>query len=259
MPHQTNKSPRIGVGYTDPEQQDRAEKLAAQLGLPRAAEGANFDFIMRCTDQRLELIRQNDPALTGSVWVDFVQGPSGYRRVRGGSEMLIRAIGHKKNMPTSVLDATGGLGRDTFIMASRGCHVHIVEENPIVAALLKDGLCRASEHPDTKEICSRIRLTIGDSCQLLTRKSRTGKYDVIYLDPMFPKRSKSARVKKELQILQLLVGGENGTDLLFAAALKEAEKRVVVKRPKSAPPLPGRSPSYSLGGKTTRFDVYLTG
>jgi 16S rRNA (guanine1516-N2)-methyltransferase len=257
MPFRTDTSPRIGVGYTAPEQQNRAEKLAAQLGLPMAAEGTNYDFILRCTDERIELVRLNDPALTGSVWVEFTLGPTGYRRIRGGSEMLIRAIGHKKNRKTSVLDATGGLGRDTFIMAAHGCDVHIVEKNPIVAALLEDGLRRASEHPDTKEICARIQLTVGDSCHLLSKESRTGKYDVIYLDPMFPERSKSARVKKDLQVLQLIVEGKSNTDTLFTAALKAAGKRVVIKRPKNAPPLPGKIPSHSISSKAIRFDVYL--
>jgi 16S rRNA (guanine1516-N2)-methyltransferase len=32
---------------------------------------------------------------------------------------------------------------------------------------------------------------------------------------------------------------------------------VVVKRPRTAPPLADRKPDYSLDGKSVRFDVYL--
>lgn len=247
----------IAVEYAGQEQEQRALRLAQKLGLPIAAEGQRYDLILRCSETGLELFRPGDPLLTGSVRAEFVDGPSGYRRIRGGSEMLIRAIGHKKNTRTSVLDATGGLGRDAFIMASHGCQVHVFEKNPVAAAVLEDGLRRACEHPDTKRISDRIRLTVGDSCKFLLSEDRVAQFDVIYLDPMFPERSKSARVKKELQILQQLVGHDENIENLFAAALQTARKRVVVKRPKTAPPLRGPAPSYNISGKTTRFDVYL--
>ncbi len=250
---------KIGIQFSSPEHKQRAVELGERLGLPMAADVESCDFILRCTELGLELFRPGDQSLTGSVRAEFIDGPSGYRRLRGGPEMLIRAIGHKKNNRTSVLDATGGLGRDAFIMASHGCQVHVVEKNPVAGALLEDGLRRASEHPDTTKISGRIRLTVTDSYQFLLAGNREEQYDVIYLDPMFPKRSKSARVKKELQVLQLLVGqADDDTDKLFEAALQAAGKRVVVKRPKTAPPLQGRAPSHSLSGKTTRFDVYLT-
>jgi len=81
--------------------------------------------------------------------------------------------------------------------------------------------------------------------------------DVVYLDPMFPARRKSARVKKELQILQMLAVNSTPHEQLLEAALASAGNRVVVKRPRKAPPLTSRSPSHSLSGKTIRFDVYI--
>jgi 16S rRNA (guanine1516-N2)-methyltransferase len=252
-----NKIPAIAVKYEAAEQKERALRLAEKLELPVAEDGHRYDFILHCSDEGLELFRTGDPLLTGSVRAEFVGGKSGYRRNHGGTEMLVRAIGHKKNSRTRVLDATGGLGRDAFIMASHGCHVHIIEKNPVAAALLEDGLRRAAEHPDTKSISGRIRLTVGDSCEFLQAENQEEQFDVIYLDPMFPKRSKSALVKKELQILQLLVGYDDYTENLFAAALQNAGKRVVVKRPKTAQPLSGRAPSHNISSKTIRFDVYL--
>jgi 16S rRNA (guanine1516-N2)-methyltransferase len=71
---------------------------------------------------------------------------------------------------------------------------------------------------------------------------------------MFPPRRKSAKVKKELQLLQLLAHGEDCG--LLEAALAAARK-VVVKRPVKAAPLSALAPDYSLAGKTVRFDVYL--
>lgn len=254
-----HRAPAIALEYAGPQHKQWALQLARKLGLPLTTEDKQYDLILRCTDKGLELFRPGDSRMTGSVRAEFVAGPSGYRRSRGGTEMLIRAIGHKVNMQTRVLDATGGLGRDAFIMASHGCLVRVAEKNSVAAALLEDGLLRAAAQPETAVISERISLIAGDSIDILRSENKEKRFDVIYLDPMFPKRSKSARVKKELQILQQLVGSDDDIEKLFALALQKTGKRVVVKRPKGAPPLPGQKPSYNLSGRTIRFDVYLVG
>jgi 16S rRNA (guanine1516-N2)-methyltransferase len=170
--------------------------------------------------------------------------------------MLIRAIGFRQQEPPLVLDATGGLGRDAFLMAGRGCRVHLVERNSIVAALLQDGLQRAAKHPATRDACARIRVSTADSLQII-RDGGAHDYDVIYLDPMYPERTKSALAKKDMQVLQQLLGRQDDAGQLLAAALETGAARVVVKRPRTVPPLAAHPPSHSLGGKTTRFDVYL--
>ena len=86
-----------------------------------------------------------------------------------------------------------------------------------------------------------------------------GSTDVVYLDPMFPSRRKSARVKKEMWLFQQLLEAGDTSEGLLDAALAAAGKRVVVKRPAKAPPLGDRTPAFQLPGKTVRFDVYLPG
>ncbi|MDP2105284.1 MAG: class I SAM-dependent methyltransferase, partial [Desulfobulbaceae bacterium] len=81
--------------------------------------------------------------------------------------------------------------------------------------------------------------------------------EVVYLDPMYPHRTKSALVKKEMRILRLLVGDDPDAPKLLAAALACARERVVVKRPIKAEPITGPTPSMAIIGKTGRFDVYL--
>lgn len=251
-------TPLVGIFYTESDQKERAEQLAHSLELPVITDSTGYDFVLSYINDRLNLSTPNDPSNPGKVHVEFIQGAAGFRRKQGRKEMLIKAIGFRKNQPLSVLDATGGMGKDTFLMAGYGCRVHALERNRIVAALLQDGLRRASQHAATHNIAEKIHLSIQDSLQFLHSSIGLEKeYDVIYLDPMFPKRDKSALVKKEMQILQKLIGYENDTDHLFATALKVAGKRVVVKRPKIAPPLTGSTPSFSLSGKTTRFDVYM--
>ncbi len=251
---------RAGVAFDRPGLAAEAAGLARQLKLPLVPPVAeNLDFVLLRTATRLELRWTGDVALAAPVWAEFVKGPAGYRRRRGGREMLIRAIGVKQGRPPSVLDATGGMGRDAFLLAGCGCTVHIFERNPVVAALLRDGLLRAAENPETRESAGRIHLVAADSRKFLENMTNRGEnIDVVYLDPMFPERTKSARVKKELQILRLLVGGEDDTKRLLTAALNAAGNRAVVKRPKSAPPLAGPKPSHCLNGGTTRFDVYMT-
>lgn len=246
-----------GVAWTDPAQRAAAGELARSLGLPVAGDAEDFAFILRLTPLHLELLCPGHPSLPGAVRVDFVRGPAGYRRRHGGGETLIRALGHKTSQRTVVMDATGGWGDDALVMAVHGCEVLLVERHPVVAALLRDGLRRAAGHPDTKDIAAAIHLTAGDSLQAMHRFRTSGRaVDVVYLDPMFPVRRKTAKVRKKLQMLQLLVGPEDGGELLLPAALQTAQKRVVVKRPLSAPFLGGLRPTHSYRGRTIRFDVY---
>ncbi len=249
--------PLVGIYYTEQAQKNKAEQLASTLDLPVTNTIAGYDLLLLVED-KLSLFIPNEPLQKGKVCAEFVTGAAGYRRKYSKKEMLLKAIGFRKGIPLKVLDVTGGLGKDSFLMASHGCIVHILEKNRIVAALLEDGLRRASEHPDTCKISARIRLSIQDSVQfLLTLSSTERLYDVVYLDPMYPERSKNALVKKEMQMLQKLIGHESDDLQLFRAALKTAGKRVVVKRPRTAPPIEGRKPTHTIIGKTTRYDVYM--
>ena len=252
-------NPDIAVTALDPKRIAEAEKLAAELDLPMARPGDSLHMLLRYTSKGLDLVKPNDPNLTGSVRVEFTKGKAAFRRRQQKQEMLIRAIGFKGGAPPTVIDGTGGLGRDCFILAVAGCRIQVFEREPVIAALLSDGLKRALIHPETSEIAQRIRLTACDTVTALQKIQQSGQQvDVVYLDPMFPERRKSAQVKKELQMLQMLVTDDSSTEKLLAAALSTAAKRVVVKRPLRAPYLADRSPSHSLSGKTIRFDVYIT-
>ncbi len=251
--------PRTGVYYTEPGEKKRAQQLADSLGLPLSEEYGFHDFVLVYVNDRLCLSMSNEPLQKGHmICAEFVRGAAGYRRKRGQKEMLLRAIGYRRDNPPAVLDATGGLGKDCFLMAGHGCVVHVLERNRIVFALLQDGLRRAAEHPDTAAIADSIRLTMQDSEDYLNALADgEKKYDVVYLDPMFPERSKSALVKKEMQMLQKLLDPQNDSARLVSTALAAAGRRVVVKRPGKAPPLTGPAPSHSLTGRTTRYDVYM--
>jgi 16S rRNA (guanine1516-N2)-methyltransferase len=184
------------------------------------------------------------------VAVDFVHA---LQHRHPGKELLIKALGGKR--PT-VVDATAGLGRDSFVMATNGCTVTMCERMPVVAALLEDGLMRANISIDTMEIAARMSLVKCGAADYLERLSAMDFPDVVYLDPMFPVSGKSALVKKEMRLFHSLVGLDEDSAALLDIALQRARHRVVVKRPPKAPYLAERKPQLSVSGKAVRFDIY---
>ena len=80
---------------------------------------------------------------------------------------------------------------------------------------------------------------------------------LIYLDPKFPGRDKSALVKKEMRFFHDIVGKDDDSALLLELALIRAIERVIVKRPIKADTLNSRKPDFEIRGKTIRYDVYL--
>ncbi len=199
-----------------------------------------------------------DEKKLGAIRVDFVTGAAAHRRKFGGGkgQAIAKAIGLNKGVTPHVLDATAGLGRDAFVLAALGCKVSLFERHPVVAALLYDGLQRAYLDAEIGPWMEQnMTITFGSSHSLLPDTNLTP--DVVYLDPMFPHREKSAQVKKEMRVFQSLVGQDLDADNLLPDALKLASKRVVVKRPDYAPDLNGVAPSMSIKTKKNRFDVYV--
>lgn len=194
----------------------------------------------------------------GPVRAEFVTGKAGYRREHGGGtgQLIAKAVGLQKTRQSlKVLDATAGLGQDAFVLASLGCQVTLLERSPVIHAILSDGLARAALNEQCADIVARMRLEADDSLQWF-QAAEPGAVDVVYLDPMFPHRDKSALVKKEMQVFQQVVGEDPDSDGLLEAALAVAEYRVVVKRPRKAEPLAGRAPTTRIEGKSSRYDVY---
>ena len=193
--------------------------------------------------------------------VDFVAGKAGHRRRFGGGrgQLVAKACGLTKGVTPSIVDATAGLGRDAFVLASLGAQVLLVERVAAIAALLEDGLKRAARHSDTADIAARMVLRHGDAAQSLAElvASTDVSPQVIHLDPMFPHREKSALVKKEMRLFRELAGDDNDAPRLLEAALDVATHRVVVKRPRKAPPIAGPAPQHTLEGKTSRYDLYV--
>lgn len=243
----------IPVTAATPDLLDAARAVAERWGL---AFGERPAAALRLvlTPEGLALL-QSGPGAPGPVMVDFVGGAVGHRRRFGGGrgQPIARAAGLRRGVTPSVVDATAGLGRDAFVLASLGCPLTLIERSPVAAALLEDGLRRGALAAEVAPIVARMSLVYGDAAALLPGL----RADVVYLDPMYPHRDSTALVKKEMRLFQALLGPDADSDRLLPAALAAARARVVVKRPAAAPPLAGERPTLDIRTKNHRFDVYL--
>lgn len=261
---------RIAIVNTanDKPRREWADALSETLKLPLFYSPQNisqeFDLLFVVTDTRMEL-RETGKRAAGPVYVDFISGPVAQRRISQGSrrQLIARAVGIR-GKPLSVIDATAGLGQDAFMLACLGCTVTAIERSPLLVALLNDGMERAKKtrplDTQLQSILKRIKLIEGDARDVLKQNadphSEDQYPDVIYLDPMYPERGKSALSRKEMQICRKLVGDDADIDSLMTLAMEKAVKRVVVKRHPHTPPLADR-PSLCFKGKKVRYDVYL--
>lgn len=244
---------------------DKANELGQQLQLPvfeckptgkkKQFTGEQWQLVVTQKGLVLRLSTQPD---WGDIYVDFCAASLAYRRQHGGGkkEPLVRAAGLHKNTNQRILDCTAGMGVDSFVLASAGGHVTMLERQFHIAALLDDALERAAL--SSLDIVERLQLVNVDAIAYLSDTPAT--FDVIYLDPMFPHKRKSALVKKEMQAFQKLIGADIDSARIMTLALQQAERRVVVKRPNHAEPLDneqGRTPDLAVTSKKHRYDVYL--
>ena len=240
-----------------------AAALAERLQLPQSTVDCPIPafFALQLGPDGLQFVDLG-PEAPGPLRVDFTGGAVAHRRQFGGGsgQMIAKAVGIQPGIRPRVLDATAGLGRDAFVLATLGCPVTLIERQPVIGELLADGLARAADDPETAPIVARMCLLRGDAIETLRALAAAGdepaRPQVIYLDPMFPERDKSALVKKEMRLFKPLAGNDDDAPALLAAALALASHRVVVKRPRKAPPIAGPAPSHALTGNSSRFDVY---
>jgi 16S rRNA (guanine1516-N2)-methyltransferase len=248
-----------------PDFADRAGEIAARLSLPLVESEPDVEMLVLEVSAQLTLRpaaladKRGRRKASAGISVDFVSGKAAHRRQFGGGrgQPLARALGLKSGRSPSIIDATAGLGRDAFVLATLGCRVQMIEREPLLAELLADGLRRGLADSETAEICQRLALLNANAADWMRQLDASDAPDCIYLDPMYPHRDKAAAVKKEMQIVQQIAGPDLDSAELLAAALDCARARVVVKRPKGAPTLEGPAPSAAVSGPNTRYDLYV--
>ncbi len=209
------------------------------------------DWQLTLTDTDTYCLTQRSTKL--SLNLDFRQGNYRHRQQAIGKEPLLNAVKIQKKSPKTIIDATPGVLKDSFMLANRGIDIIAIERNPLLYVMVK----KALSHFDTDSQTDNIHIDyhFGDAKDLLANFHA----DIIYLDPMYPPKRKSAQVKKEMQILHQVIGADSDSDELFHAAKKQGS-RLVVKRPSYATPIANSKPSFSYSTDkrgATRFDIYL--
>lgn len=251
--------PSIAILPSTAEQLRHATLLAEQLHLPLTMQReTDHDYLLLVTTSYIGL--QKNQAHTLPLYIDFAGGKLNYRgqHISLRKEAVARALGLKTKAPKKIIDATGGLARDTYVLASLGFSITLLERSPIIYTLISDAITRGLQNPAIAERMQRITLIQTDAITYLHSLATDKQPDLIYLDPMFPERKKSALPKQDMLIFHDIVGDDLDADELLNAALSCAKERVVVKRPRKAPPLSGNNaPSFSLEGSSSRFDIYL--
>lgn len=226
------------------------EEVASRFGLPprRAPDQSHYGLWFDGSGWSLHA-----PTVLcfSPLQLDFSSGTLGYRlRQAGRRQPLARAIGLSQGTQPHIMDATAGLGRDAGVMAQLGCKVTMIERSPVMSFLLSEGWTRSAPH----DISNNVRIQCADAREALLQNIIEP--DVIYLDPMYPHRDKSALVKKEMRIIRDLVGNDDDAQELLRAALASNAKRIVVKRPRNAPPIEGPKAFRQIVSPNTRYDIY---
>jgi len=145
------------------------------------------------------------------------------------------------------------------VLATLGCPVTMLERSSIIFCLIENAIERASLNEKFAPILEQgFNLINRDANEYIEEqlRAKAAPPDVIYIDPMYPHRKKSALVKKDMQILQRLHGVDDNPATLLENALRFAKKRVVVKRPVQAETLSEKKPNTRIKSKKTRYDIY---
>lgn len=190
---------------------------------------------------------------TNTLAFSFTKGAYWQRLKKGQHERLAKLC--KPARSSAVLDMTAGLLQDSLILARCGFQVTALERNDELWQVAQNSL--QAFMAETGYSDTGLRLTHLRADAALWQPDRD--YAVVYLDPMFPERDKSAAVTKEAQYLQSKEqpASTDEEQALLANARAIASKRVIVKRPANAPYLAEQGPDFSDAGKAIRYDVYL--
>lgn len=233
-----------------------AKHFAEQHALSYSPEKLSTPYVLEFNEGATRLLQRGKGA-PGPISASFLNGKVAHRRQFGGGkgQLIAKAVGVQSGIMPRVLDATAGLGRDAFVLATLGCEVTMLERSPVVAELLRSALQEAQQS-EVAEIIARMHLIDSSALTWMSEQAEVVA-DVVYLDPMYPTREKSALVKKEMRAFHDLVGADPDADALLPLAMSCARCRVVVKRPRLGEQLGERPPTLTLSGKSCRYDIYV--
>lgn len=163
---------------------------------------------------------------------------------------LKKAIGYGGESSKRILDCTGGLGHDAFILALLGQNVTVVDKNKglcILFELALESLPQTSYFLEAKE---RITIINDNSASFIDKLLD---YDVVYIDPMFKDKGTAGRSGVMSLISDYLDDFTDVSDVL----IRYKFNRMVIKRQKQFKQSGNGSPSFILSGKSINFHVFI--
>ena len=188
----------------------------------------------------------------------FIEGPILHRLKygKGRGQNLAKAVGMKFNKNRNIIDGTAGLGYDSFILASLGAKVTLIERSQKMHEILQNGIDEAKSFGgEIEKIINRMELLFGDSKDILPKLTP----EVIMIDTMYKERKKTALVKNNMRLVREIVGPDTDYIELLEVALNCAKNRVVLKQPRYAEPIKDiKKCSHQIIGKTIRYDIFMT-
>ena len=210
-----------------------AARTAAELGIPNVPRGSDSLDEMRTAygvDAVLVARRGLLTAVTAEGELFFHPGMAHLRikNLRSGQgDHLVHALGLTEGM--CVLDCTLGTGADaiieSFAVGAAGS-VTALETNPIIAAVIGDGLAHATgDNYEMHAAMRRISVHAADALDYL-RAQEDGSYDAVYFDPMF---RRPVHESEGMNALRVLADARALTEEVIAEARRVARRRVVMK------------------------------
>ena len=96
------------------------EAIIEESGLPKVAKIPDAGLYLQADADGIALRKAGEKS---AVRADFTGGTAHYRRTKGGGELIAKAVNHTTK--PKIWDATGGLGRDAFVLAAAGLPVEV--------------------------------------------------------------------------------------------------------------------------------------
>ena len=235
-----------GIKVLNLSSKKRADELSKKYNIPLINSKSTKSYISM--DKKSILHFENN-----KLENSFIAGRFSTRIKQYQSETLLKkAVGWQSSVQKHILDATGGLGHDSFILALLGQKITLLEKNTGLCILIEEALNNLPNLSYFNDAKNNISVINNDSRAFL---SSAENFDVIYVDPMFNSKKKLKRTK-QMQFLDNYLEEYDDPSVEF---YKSNFKRLVIKKELRAAPSIKDCSAISFKGSSVRYDVYSKG
>ena len=235
-----------GIKALNVSTQKRAKKLSEKYNVP-LINSESAETYVSIDDQ--SILHSGNYKLENS----FRDGKFRARISQYQSESLLKkAIGWQSTSQKHILDTTGGLGHDAFILALLGQKITVLEKNTGLCILIEEALNNLPKLSYFNNARNNISIINKDSRTFLTSAEH---FDVIYIDPMFNSDKKLKR-SKQMEFLANYLAEFDDPSIDF---YQTKFKRMVIKKEFRSSSGIKDDPAISFKGASIKYDVYLKG